>query len=194
MHNIIIFILSISIGFSELDLRLTRGISKWHDLSSKKVNISWTNYKNFPIVRAKTVIDHPINLISDIIGDLNSYPNIFKRIKEAKKLDDNIVHIIIDMPFPFNGRDYVVKYDIERSKNKWMLTYASVVHPSAPIRKHTRLPNAAGIWELKKIGSNKTEATHIWNGELLGNFPEMGLDRAWLIWGEEIFDWLNQAL
>ena len=58
------------------------------------------------------------------------------------------------MPFPFNGRDYVVKYDIERSKNKWMLTYASVIHPSAPIRKHTRLPNAAGMWELKKIGSN----------------------------------------
>ena len=74
MYNIIIFILSISIGFSELDLRLTRGISKWHDLSSEKVNISWTNYKNFPIVRAKTVIDHPINLIADIIGDLNSYP------------------------------------------------------------------------------------------------------------------------
>ena len=57
------------------------------------------------------------------------------------------------MPFPFNGRDYVVKYDIERSKNKWILTY--VVHPSAPVRKHTRLPNATGIWELKKIDQTK---------------------------------------
>ena len=47
---------------------------------------------------------------------------------------------------------------------------------------------------LLKLGSNKTEVTYIWNGELLGNFPDIGLNKAWSIWGKEIFDWLNEAL
>tara|TARA_Y100001970_G_C14111839_1_gene791318 strand:- start:447 stop:1031 length:585 start_codon:yes stop_codon:yes gene_type:complete len=194
MKNLIFIVLSISFAFSELDLRLATGISKWYDLNSEEVSISWTNYKTFPIVQAKTVIDHPINNIADIIGDLSSYPKVFKRIKEAKELDDNIVHIIIDMPFPFDGRDYVVKFNIKKSKNKWMLIYSSVVHPNAAPDRYTRLPNAAGVWELKKLGSNKTEVTYIWNGELLGNFPDIGLNKAWSIWGKEIFNWLNEAL
>ena len=97
-------LLSISFAYSELDLRLAKNFSKWNDLNSGDISISWTKYKAFPIVRAKTVIDHPINNIAYIIGDLGSYPSVFKRIKEAKKLDNNIVHIIIDMPFPFDGR------------------------------------------------------------------------------------------
>ena len=194
MKNLIFILLSISFAYSELDLRLAKNFSKWNDLNSGDISISWTKYKAFPIVRAKTVIDHPINNIAYIIGDLDSYPSVFKRIKEAKKLDNNIVHIIIDMPFPFDGRDYVVKFNIEESKNKWILNYSSVVHPDAPPNNHTRLPNAAGIWKLKKLGPNKTEATYIWNGELLGNFPDIGLNKAWARWGKEIFDWLNEAL
>ena len=194
MKNLIFILLSISFAYSELDLRLAKNFSKWNDLNSGDISISWTKYKTFPIVRAKTVIDHPINNIAYIIGDLDSYPSVFKRIKEAKKLDNNIVHIIIDMPFPFDGRDYVVKFNIEESKNKWILNYSSVVHPDAPLSRYTRLPNAAGMWELKKLGSNKTEVTYMWNGELLGNFPDIGLNKAWSIWGKEIFDWLNEAL
>ena len=112
MKNFIYIVFSISFAFSELDLRLATKISKWYELDSDEVSISWTNYKTFPIVQAKTVIEKPLDNISDIIGDLGSYPKVFKRIKEAKKLDDNIVHIIINMPFPFEGRDYVVKFNI----------------------------------------------------------------------------------
>lgn len=194
MKNFIYIVFSISFAFSELDLRLATKISKWYELDSEEVSISWTHYKTFPIVQAKTVIEKPLDNISAIIGDLSSYPEVFKRIKKAKKLDDNIVHIIIDMPFPFDRRDYVVKFNIEKSKNKWMLVYSSVVHPDAPLSRYTRLPNAAGMWELKKLGSNKTEVTYMWNGELLGNFPDIGLNKAWSIWGKEIFDWLNEAL
>ena len=195
MKNSIIILLSISLSFAKLDLCLANNLTDWNSLNNDNILISYTNFKAFPIVRAKTVIEHPISNIAKIIGNLESYPTVFKRIKEAKKLDDDIVQIIIDMPFPFDGRDYVVKFSIEESENKWQLIYSSVIHPNGkPIDKHIRLPNAAGIWKLKKIDSNKTEATYIWNGELLGNFPDIALDKAWIRWGKEIFDWLNDAL
>jgi hypothetical protein len=34
----------------------------------------------------------------------------------------------------------------------------------------------------------------MWNGELLGDFPTWGLSRAWVEQGNEMMEWLNDAL
>jgi len=31
-------------------------------------------------------------------------------------------------------------------------------------------------------------------GELLGNFPEFGLSKAWITQGTEVLNWLDEAL
>ena len=49
--------------------------------------------------------------------DLDNYPNICERVTKTRRLDQDIVQIILDMPFPFDGRDYIVKYKIENSDN-----------------------------------------------------------------------------
>ena len=57
-----------------------------------------------------------------------------------------------------------------------------------------RLGNAAGIWVLQSLSNNQTMVTYAWNGELLGNFPDFGLNKAWITQGTEVLTWLDEAL
>ena len=99
------------------------------------------------------------------------------------------------MPFPFSGRDYVVKYAIEQKDDQWVFSFYSVDHPKGILNdKYVRLPNAAGVWILDYSSSDKTMVTYAWNGELLGNFPDFGLKKAWITQGTEVLTWLNEAL
>jgi hypothetical protein len=70
-----------------------------------------------------------------------------------------------------------------------------VEHPNGRLgSQHVRLPNAAGIWILTKINESQTKIVYAWNGELLGNFPEFGLTRAWVTQGTEVLNWLDESL
>jgi hypothetical protein len=140
-------------------------------------------------------LNHPIKAISNAIQDLDHYSDIFERVTETKRLEPDVVQIILDMPFPFNGRDYVVKYTIENQNNYWVFSFSAVNHPNGKLEsQHVRLPNAAGIWILTKINESQTNIIYAWNGELLGNFPEFGLTRAWVTQGTEVLNWLDKAL
>ena len=141
------------------------------------------------------ILEHNMSSIAQLIQDLENYPNIFKRVTGAKQIESNIVQIILDMPFPFAGRDYVVKYYIEQNDDQWVFSFSSVEHPDGALDdKYVRLPNAAGVWILDQSSLNKTMVTYAWNGELLGNFPDFGLNRAWITQGTEVLTWLNEAL
>ena len=58
-----------------------------------------------------------LNEIAELIKDIDQYPIVFKRVTKTKRLDSNIVHVMLDMPFPFSGRDYVIKYSSEKTEN-----------------------------------------------------------------------------
>ncbi|MCS5645029.1 MAG: START domain-containing protein, partial [Candidatus Marinimicrobia bacterium] len=141
------------------------------------------------------ILNHGMGSIADAIQDLDNYPNIFERVTKTRRLDQDIVQIILNMPFPFDGRDYIVKYKIENSDDNWVFSFSSVKHPDGPVvPDHVRLPNAAGIWVLERLSSNQTRVIYAWNGELLGNFPEFGLSKAWITQGTEVLNWLDEAL
>jgi hypothetical protein len=44
------------------------------------------------------------------------------------------------------------------------------------------------------LDDKNTEVTYTWNGELLGDFPNWALTRAWETQGEEVLTWLKDAL
>jgi hypothetical protein len=99
------------------------------------------------------------------------------------------------MPFPFDGRDYIVKYNIENLGDRWVFVFTAVEHPKGILGPDlVRLPNAAGIWILAALEPNKTKIIYAWNGELLGNFPDFGLTRAWVTQGTEVLNWLDEEL
>ena len=178
-----------------LDLHGIETMTGWENLQSGAVSISWCTYDNFPISRAETVLNHSIDRISMAIQDLDHYPDIFDRVTKTNRLDTDVVQIVLDMPFPFDGRDYIVKYNIENLDNHWVFVFTAVDHPKGILDPdHVRLPNAAGIWILTALEPNKTKVIYAWNGELLGNFPDFGLTRAWVIQGNEVLNWLNETL
>ena len=69
----------------------------------------WKDYGDKGI--SLKILNYDIGSIANIIKDIEKYPFIFKRVTESKKLDSNIVHIKLDMPFPFASRDYVIQYN-----------------------------------------------------------------------------------
>jgi len=194
MKTIIIYLITHCILFS-LDLREVIDLNGWKNLQQKPVKIEWREFQGFPISKAEIVLKHDIDLIATVIQDLNSYPKIFKRVTKTRQIEKDIAQIILDMPFPFSGRDYIIRYQMEESKEKRVFSFSSVDFPNIELESdHVRLPNAAGVWILKSTKNNQTKVTYAWNGELLGNFPNFGLERAWITQGTEVLNWLDESL
>ena len=170
-------------------------LENWEILQEGEIWIGWEHLGEFDWCQAKSTLDAPISVIRKIIEDKKNYPNIFKRIETTKMITDEIVYIALDMPFPFAGRDYVVKYIQEEVDDEFIYRFHAVIHPEVPLHsKHVRLIHASGGWRLKSLDTTKTEIIYTWNGELLGDFPDWALTRAWKEQGLEVMNWLKAAV
>ena len=168
--------------------------SNWKILQDDSVWIGWIDDGKFQWCRASSTISAPIEKVQEIIEDKENYPTVFKRIEKTTVLSDEIVHIILDMPFPFYGRDYIVRYTQHQEENDIIYRFISVEDIEIPVHKdYVRLIHAAGEWRLHSLNDSSTEVTYIWNGELLGDFPDWALTRAWKTQGDEVFKWLKDA-
>ena len=196
MKHLILFLYFSFCQVYALDFDKIQKIKDWELLQKEKVKIEWASYGDFPVSRAEIILKHNINLISSKIENIENYSSIFERVTETKKLDKDIIQIVLDLPFPFSGRDYVVKYSKKILQNgSWIFKFSSVKHPDAKLKSgHVRLPDAAGLWILVPINLNSTRVTYMWNGELLGNFPDFALTKAWTTQGTEVLTWLDKAM
>ncbi len=194
LTKILLFISSLNLIYA-LDISGLNSNQEWKTLQNNVVSIKTTQYLGFPICKAETILPLPLKTISAIIENVENYPNVFLRVTKSRVLEDDVVHIMLDMPFPFSGRDYIVKYSKYKFGSKWTFKYSAIKHQDAPLQKnHVRLVHAAGEWKLTKIKSNKTKVSYTWNGELLGDFPSWALERSWKTQGNEMMEWLNDAL
>ena len=190
VHFFIIF----NLLFSS-DLIPPSSYSNWEKLQDYPIWIGWTDYGKFQWCRASSTIPASIEDVQKIIEDKENYPKVFKRIEKTTVLSDESVHIILDMPFPFSGRDYIVSYTQLQEKNDVVYRFTSVEDSGIPVHKdYVRLIHAAGEWRLHSLDSISTEVTYIWNGELLGDFPNWALTRAWETQGQEVHKWLKDAV
>ena len=159
----------------------------------------WIGYKysdDLPWVRSIAILPYSIDEISLIVGDFNIYSDIFTRIITSKIIDveKNIVYLKIDMPI-FNDRDYIVQYSSFTNNEDMVYQWYSIKHDDVPEYDGiVRLNRAAGEWRLTPLDEGQTKVSYTWNGELLGNFPGFYLTTAWETQGEEIIEWLEQAL
>ena len=140
----------------------------------------------------KEAIELYVESLSD--EDKENYYQIFDRIEYSKLLTPEIVHIKLDMPFPFYGRDYIVRYTQLQEERDFVYRFNAVKDSGIPVHEdYVRLIHAAGEWRLHPIDESSTEVTYIWNGELLGDFPDWALTRAWKTQGDEVLNWLKEA-
>ena len=194
--NIPILLLLIpAVPIKAFDIPISESIDSWRVLQDDVTWIGWTDHSGFPVCQTRANFPYPMKSISNIIEDIENYPNVFKRITTAKKLDDDIAYLMLDMPFPFSGRDYIIQFIKDKSETDWVFSFKAVTHVDAPPNKRSvRLINAAGEWLIRPISNNETSVTYTWNGELLGEFPSWALPKAWKTQGNEIIEWLGAAL
>ena len=170
-------------------------LENWEILQDGKIWVGWKHSEGIDWCRSKTILEAPLADIQKSIEDTENYPQIIKSIVDTKIITDEVVYIIVDMPFPFASRDYVVKYIIEKKENDYIYSYYAVIHPDVPLDKsYVRLNRSSGEWRLKSIDSTHTEFTYTWNGELLGNFPDWALPRAWKEQGIEVIMGFQKAV
>ena len=196
--NIFILIVLSSV-FSTIDAEIKldsiESVTDWNIIQKNEIEIRWTTYDSYPICQTTSILPFSIESISSIIEDVSNYPKVFKRIHKTNILEKDIIHVMLDMPFLLSDRDYVIKYKKYKTPDKWEFTFSPVKHINAPLdKKYVRLVNATGKWKLISKDDNQTLVSYTWNGELLGDFPNFALERAWKTQGNEIIHWINDAL
>ena len=118
MKSFYLFIYTLSLPIFGMNLKGLQELNNWKLLQKDPVKVEYQMYLGFPFSKSEIILDHSIQRVSKTIQDLDKYPQIFDRVSGALRLDHNVVQIILDMPFPFSGRDYVIKYKIEQLNNK----------------------------------------------------------------------------
>ena len=196
--NIFILIVLSSV-FSTIDAEIKldsiESVTDWNIIQKNEIEIRWTTYDSYPICQTTSILPFSIESISSIIEDVSNYPKVFKRIHKTNILEKDIIHVMLDMPFLLSDRDYVIKYKKYKTPDNWEFTFSPVKHINAPLdKKYVRLVNATGKWKLISKDDNQTLVSYTWNGELLGDFPNFALERAWKTQGNEIIHWINDAL
>ena len=184
-----------SVIYAEIKLDSIEYVTGWNIIQKDDTEIRWTTYGGYPICQATSVLPFSIESISSIIEDVRNYPKVFKRIHKTNILEKDIIHVMLDMPFLLSDRDYVIKYKKNKTQDNWEFTFRAVKHTNAPLEEdYVRLVNAAEKWKLISKDDNHTLVSYTWNGELLGDFPNFALERAWKTQGNEIIHWINDAL
>ena len=195
MNKLIILTLIASNFLFTVELKPPTNQYNWEELKKGEIEVSWTNYNDVQWCKATSTIKAPLTNISTLIEDKVNYPNIFKRVESVTIITDEIVHIVLDMPFPFYGRDYIVSYTQHEENDDSIYRFQAVNNSGVPIHEdYVRLIRAAGEWRLHSLDEKNTEVTYIWNGELLGDFPNWALHQAWETQGVEVLTWLKDAI
>ena len=119
--------------------------SNWEELKKGEIGVGWIDYNNSQWCKATSSIKAPLKTISTLIEDKVNYPNIFKRVELVTIITDDIVHIVLDMPFPFYGRDYIVSYTQHEENGDSIYRFQAVKNSGIPIHEdYVRLVHAAG--------------------------------------------------
>lgn len=170
-------------------------LGDWQPLSDGHVEVSHTTARGLPWARAQADLPGSMARLVNLLKDFRGYPDFMERISETRVYEDDVVHLILDMPFPLAHRDYVVEYTKGQDGSAVIFDFVAVDHPSATaVEGSVRLPRAEGQWRLEPIDAQHTRVTYIWNGELLGDFPDWALTKAWATQGHEVLGWLEDAL
>lgn len=163
----------------------------WEILEESPARVQCTRADGLPWCQAMGVLDLPLHLLEQRVTDLAQYPDTFLRIRSARVLAPDIVHISLDMPYFLADRDYVARFVRQEIGPTLEISWGAVEHPRAPVGDAVRLPRAAGSWRLEPLSPGQTRVTYTWNGELLGDFPDFALPRAWVVQGLEVLEWLE---
>ena len=178
-----------------LTLALPGPDATWDTLLKSPVHVECTEADGVPFCRSTAVFQAEPQALRNTLGAMADHVDKFESILEVQKLGDgDIMHVVMDFPWPLADRDYVAKYTQTNSDDGGMvLSWTAASHPDAPATDdRVRLADFTGSWTLTPK-ADSTEVVYLWHALYGGALPAQALNTARKKTGQEALKDLASA-
>jgi hypothetical protein len=150
----------------------------WSTIQETPVRIVCTEVEKKPYCRSTGVIGAPVATATATFETLDQHQAQMGAISKIERLEPDVLHIVMDYPFPLKDRDYVARFAHRtESDGTEVFAWTPVVHPSAPATSDAiRLTWLEGEWRFTPDGS-RTRVTYVWQADPGGSIPDVGAVR-----------------
>ena len=144
----------------------------WSTLTTSPTLIECTEAGGKPYCRSTGVIGVPVASAVGVFAHLDQHAAKMESISLVERLEPDVLHVVMDYPFPFWDRDYVAKFTRRTDADGTeVFAWAPIQHAGAPPDPGlVRLP-IDGEWRFKAEGAN-TRVTYIWMADPGGDIPD----------------------
>jgi hypothetical protein len=146
----------------------------WALLQETPVRIECTTSGGQPYCRSTGVIGTSRASASKTFASLDQHVSKMGAIRSVDRLETDVLHVVMDYPFPLSDRDYVARF-AHRTEADGTEVYAwtPVVHDAAPPQDGVvRLSWLDGEWRFAASGGN-TRLTYLWQSNPGGSLPDV---------------------
>lgn len=146
----------------------------WTVLQQSPVLVECTTWNSQPWCRSTGVIGVPVATASGTFAELDKYVSKMGAINLVKRLEPDVLLVVMDYPFPLTDRDYVARFTHStESDGTEVYAWVPVTHPAAPPTDETvRLTWIEGQWRFSPEGGN-TRVTYVWQANPGGDLPDV---------------------
>ena len=146
----------------------------WGSIQSSPTQIECTTVEGRPYCRSTGVIGAPVAQVASTFEHLDLYVSKMGAITRVERLETDVLHVVMDYPFPLDDRDYVARFAHRvDADGTHVFAWVPVVHPKAPPSSGVvRLDWLDGEWRFAPDGAN-TRVTYVWEADPGGNLPDV---------------------
>lgn len=150
----------------------------WTTLTETPVRIECTTANNQPYCRSTGVIGVPVSTAASVFAELDRHVAKMGAITRIDRLEPDVLHVVMDYPFPLSDRDYVARFTRRTEGNAQVFAWVPVTHAKAPDSGETvRLSWMDGEWRFADEGGN-TRVTYVWQADPGGGLPDVATVRS----------------
>lgn len=145
----------------------------WLPLSSSPVRIECA--EKLPYCRSSAVVNTDLATAVRTFSELDQHQDRMGAISKVERLEGDVLHVVMDYPFPLSDRDYVARFTRRTDPDGTeVFAWTPVEHPRAPVSPEiVRLTWSEGEWSFKAEGGN-TRVGYLWQSNPGGGIPDVG--------------------
>jgi hypothetical protein len=149
----------------------------WSPLQAAPVRIDCTEHQGQPYCRSTGVIGAPLADAVAVFEQLDRHVDKMGSIVSVRRLEPDILHVVMDYPWPIQDRDYVARFahNVEPDGTH-VFAWTPTTHPGAPAGAHVRLDRLDGEWRFAADPAG-TRVTYLWQADPGGGLPDVGAVR-----------------
>lgn len=149
----------------------------WSTLQSSPVHIECTSTGATAYCRSTGVIGVAAAVAAETFRTLDQHVAQMASIVSVTRLHPDVLHVVMDYPFPIEDRDYVAKFTSSEVDGAYVFRWVPVTDAAAPPEDGVvRLDHLDGEWRFTPEGEN-TRVTYTWQADPGGNLPDVGAVR-----------------